>query len=301
MFYEYAVDPAIFTNPSNLQSFFESFKNRPNRLISDSPKKWVQAAFQAINQLTHEQCPPVRKKTLKRKLQILSKTSLCNNRDIHDWGRTENWVDFAKNEHGNYPYSAILSTVSLSEPVPIYSFSSLYFDSPVCWDVASQQHIKRDGAVMVETVLPLLKISKQIFLVDTYFSFTLPSWQRYESLLKALVGKSQECNFGKGISKIEIHTSDKQKGVQQSLESKVKSWLPKGIVVCCYQWPEKQMHDRFILTDVGGISFGHGLDEFADDRLEHVLISVLEHQVYKKEKAKLSDKPINLSCVEGIR
>jgi len=301
MFYEYAVAPAIFTNPSNLQSFFECFKNRPYRLISDTPKKWVQDAFHAINQLTHDQCPPVMKKTLKNHLQKLSKTSLCNNRTIEDWKKTDNWVDFVVNEHNKFPFAAILGSESVSKPVRVFSFSDLTFYAPESWELGGQQHIKRDGAMIVETVLPLLKVSKQLFLVDTYFSFTPPSWNRYESLLKGLVEKAHECNFGKGIAKIEIHTSDKQKGVQKSLEFIAKPWLPKGIAIYCYQWPANQMHDRFILTDVGGISFGHGLDDFADDRLEDVLISVLEHQVYKNEKTRLSDKPANPAYFTGIK
>ena len=299
MFYEYAVDPAIFTNPSNLQSFFESFKNRPNRLISDSPKKWVQAAFQAINQLSHEQCPPVRKKTLKENLKKLSKNSLSTNRVVDNREASKSWLEYIAVQHAIYPFAALFGVESFSTPVTVYSFSNIFLKAPQCWDQAGQKHVKRDAAIMVETMLPFLKISKQVILVDPHFSFVLPSWQRYEPILKELVAKAALFNFGKGIIKIEIHTSDRNGGVQQDLKTKVKPWLPEGIAIYCYQWPKKQMHDRFVLTDIGGLSFGHGLDENAEEGLDDVLVSVLSHQIYKEERAKLVDKPEEPTYVVG--
>ena len=89
--------------------------------------------------------------------------------------------------------------------------------------------------------------------------------------------------------------------MQQELEAKVKPWLPEGMIICCSQWPEKLMHDRFILTDVGGVFFGHGLDEHADGRLEDVLVSVLDHQSYRKERIKLNGLPVEYSAVENIK
>lgn len=301
MFYEYAVDPAILTNTSNVQAFFESFKNRPYRLISDAPKKWIQDAFLAINHLPHDQCPPVMKKTLKENLKKLSQNSLCSNRSVDNWNRTKSWLDFATIEHEKHPFSAILGIESVSESVPVYSFSKLFIVAPPCWENVGQQHIKRDATIMVEALLPLLKVSKQLLLVDPHFSLIQPSWERYKPLLKELVQRASEFNFGKGIFKIEIHTSDKRGGVQQELDAKVKSWLPEGMTVCCSQWPENQMHDRFILTDVGGVSFGHGLDEYVEGRLEEVLVSVLDHQSYRTERVKLNGLPINHSLVENIK
>jgi hypothetical protein len=301
MFYEYAVDPAILTNISNVQAFFESFKNRPYRLIADAPKKWIREAYLAINCLPHDQCPPVMKKTLKENLNKLSKNSLCSNRSVDDWSRTKSWLDYAAREHEKHPFSAILGTESAPELVPVYCFSKLFFAAPPCWERVGQQHIKRNATSMVEAVLPLLKVSKQLLLVDPHFSLIQPNWERYKPLLKGFIQRASEFNFGKGIFKIEIHTSDERGGVQQELDAKVKSWLPEGMTVCCFQWPKKQMHDRFILTDVGGVSFGHGLDEFVEGRLKDVLVSVLDHQSYRTERVKLNGLPSVHSFVENIK
>lgn len=147
--------------------------------------------------------------------------------------------------------------------------------------------------------MPLLRISKNVCLVDPHFSLQMPSWNRYKALLIKMIAMSGEFNFGKGVNRIDIHTSDRNGGLQIQLEQKVKPILPVELTINCFQWPENQMHDRFIITDVGGISFGHGLDEHADGKLDKVLASVLENQIYKKEKAKLTGTPIYQSVVVG--
>jgi hypothetical protein len=301
MFYEYAVDPAILSNITNVQAFFESFKNRPYRLISDAPKKWIQHAFLEINLLPHDQCPPVMRKTLKENLKKLSQNSLCSNRSVDNWSRVKPWLDFAVIEHEKHPFSAILGTESASKSVPFYSFSKLFVEAPPSWEDSGQQHIKREATIIVDKLLPLLKVSKQLLLVDPHFSLILPNWDRYKPLLKELILRANEFNFGKGIFKIEIHTSDIRSGLQQQLEAKVKPWLPEGMIVSCSQWPEKLMHDRFFLTDVGGVFFGHGIDEYADERLEDVLVSVLNHQTYRNERIKLNGLPVEYSIIENIK
>jgi hypothetical protein len=44
--------------------------------------------------------------------------------------------------------------------------------------------------------------------------------------------------------------------------------------------PEAQMHDRFILSDVGSLGFGHGLDEgTADEMLNIFMIDKSHHEI----------------------
>lgn len=298
MFYEYAVDPAILDNIANFRTFCESFKNRPSRLIANLPKKWIQEAFSAINQMSHEECSPVMRKTLKENLKKLSKNNVCNNRPVDDWHRTQDWVDYAMLEHQKHPFSAIFASSPITSE-PVYSFSSLFVTSPACWDFPSQQHLKRDADEMITAVMPLLCVSKKVWLVDPHFSLQMPSWGRYKALLIKMIEMSGKFNFGKGVTRIDIHTSDRNGGLQNQLEQKVKRLLPMGMAIYCFQWPESQMHDRFIITDIGGISFGHGLDENADGKSEEVLATVLENQTYKKEKAKLIGVPLCESVVVG--
>jgi hypothetical protein len=298
MFYEYAIDPEILSDLTNIRTFFESFRNRPSRLISDLPKKWIQDAFCAINKMPHEDCPPVMRKTLKENLRKLSMNNLCNNRAVEEWDRNQGWVDYALTEHQKHPFSAILSSDNEAKET-VYSFSNLFYSVPAYWDSPTQLHVKRNADEMITAIMPLLRVSKIVLLVDPHFSFTLPSWDRYRAILQKLIELSGEFNYGKGISSIDIHTSDRKGGLQSQLNQKVRPFLPVGITIRCFQWPENQMHDRFILTDVGGVSFGHGLDEHTDNNLDEVLVSVLEYQAFKKEKSKLNGTPVSQSLVAG--
>lgn len=298
MFYEYAIDPEILSDLSNVRTFFESFRNRPARLIADLPKKWIQEAFFAINQIPQEECGPVMRKTLKENLKKLSENNLCNNRTSGDRKREQVWLDYALEEHQKYPFSAILSS-DIDAEETVYSISNLFYNIPAYWNSPTQLHVKRNADEMITAIMPLLRVSKIVLLVDPHFSFTLPSWDRYRAILQKLIELSGEFNYGKGISSIDIHTSDRKGGLQAQLNQKIKPFLPTGITIRCFQWPESQMHDRFILTDVGGVSFGHGLDEHTDNNLDEVLVSVLEYQAFKKEKSKLNGTPVSQSLVVG--
>jgi hypothetical protein len=288
MFYEYAIDPEILSDVSRCHAFFESFRNRSSRLIADVPRNWQQDVFHAINQLPHETCKPVYKKTLKENLKKLLRVNLNRNRGASS--NTDNllWKDFAVNENRDFPFAAIIAADSEVEPVQMYGFESLLFEYPECWNSNDQQHVERKAAAIVDAMAPLLFVSKSIRLVDPHFSFIRPTWDRYEPVLKELVSRLGQFYFGKGISSVAIHTSDKKGSMSQQLEDKTKRWLPSGIIIEVYHWPEDVMHDRFLLTDIGGLYLGHGLDEFAEGKAERVLVSVLENASYRTELAKVT-------------
>jgi len=58
------------------------------------------------------------------------------------------------------------------------------------------------------------------------------------------------------------------------------------------------MHDRFILTDIGGICLGQGLDEVKYDASAKVLALALEHKTYKKEYSKVRGTPQSSASVK---
>ncbi len=288
MFYEYAIDPEILSNYEECKQFFLSFQSRPQHLISDAPRNWARQALNHINTIPHEQCLPARKKALKGLLAVLVKDNLTKNRPVNR--ENQNWLDCVVEEHQRFPFSALFGTDALQDPVPCYSFSDLVFDSPDCWS-NEQQHVERVADEMVSHIRPLLYISKTIQLVDPHIRFIEPGWGRYKGIIKELLENLHTYNFGRGINVLEIHTSDKYGNMSQELHDKAYGWLNAGVCIKVFHWPEKEVHDRFVLTDVGGINFGHGLDEFAEGRSAEVLVTPLNRKGYKVEKAKLHGIP----------
>ena len=69
---------------------------------------------------------------------------------------------------------------------------------------------------------------------------------------------------------IELHTADRDNApsweeFRKECENKLPSIIPEDLTLTVYRWKEREggekLHNRYILTDIGGVQFGHGLDE----------------------------------------
>jgi hypothetical protein len=192
-----------------------------------------------------------------------------------------------------YPYSAILSNVNVQEPVKCYDFDELLYDSPECWSSKRQCHKSREATSLVATSVPLLNISKQIHLVDRIFTFTKPKWNQYEQVLVEIFAKMPRANFGKGIYVLNIHSSDRYGDLTNLANRNLLPIIPSGVTVNYYQWPHGKMHDRFIITDVGGIHIGHGLDESTGNNSKEALVTALDFNTFEVERRKISGAPVS--------
>ena len=59
--------------------------------------------------------------------------------------------------------------------------------------------------------------------------------------------------------------------------------LPKGFKLEFRVWERALMHDRYLLTDCGGIDLGIGFDESSQNNPEEVKMSRLSNEARKKE------------------
>lgn len=296
---EYAVDPGSLSNYANLRALFESFVGSHARLISDCPRNWHREVLSVINQLKDEGVGPARRKGLKLQLQKLYQTNVCRNRPVDPWTRQGSWLFYAEQEHEKAPFDAILSSGLPSDPEhPVYPLEDLFFSCPGCWQEPNQAHVKRLAPEIVMQAVSMLRLSRKIILVDPYFWFTQPRWDNYRPLLVELFRQLGELNFNKGVRKLEIHTSDRHANAEGFLHSHVLPLMPEGITIQCKVWPKADMHDRFILTDVGGVFLGQGLGEFELSEDEEVLVGILERDTFRRELVKLQGKAVEDSSVE---
>ena len=60
----------------------------------------------------------------------------------------------------------------------------------------------------------------------------------------------------------------------------MKRIIPKGLKVTVFQWKERpngqKLHNRYILTDLGGVSFHHGLDTGKEGEIDDITLLNLE-------------------------
>lgn len=72
---------------------------------------------------------------------------------------------------------------------------------------------------------------------------------------------------------VEIHTG-RHDGTADFLRESYEEIIPAGMQVTLFQWQERpvgqRLHNRYILTDLGGVSFHHGLDTGADGETDDI-------------------------------
>ena len=79
--------------------------------------------------------------------------------------------------------------------------------------------------------------------------------------------------------------------MQSSLDAQLLRHIPVGLVIDARMWPESMMHDRFVITDVGGLSFGVGLDESEGTSVSEVEVSLITDERRRKELTRYSGTP----------
>ena len=289
MLYEYAVDPSLLSDIHHCRTIFDNFKPERGKLIADVPRKWQQEAFRAINRMPSEQCRPVMRKTLKGHLDRLMKEALCSNRQTPQWDRkVESWLAHALAAQGAQPYAAILAADTSREPVCTYALGDLFLSAPECWNALTEIAVPRTAQDIVEALMPLFRISKQIMLIDRHL---YPGEVRARRVLREIIRRVPEYNFGRGVSKITLHVSDHRQDMQSSMVQHLLPHLPRGLEVACCAWPKATEHDRFAVTDVGGIQLGAGFDERTHDGTQQVLMSLIDNQQRRRLLATFSSEP----------
>ena len=109
--------------------------------------------------------------------------------------------------------------------------------------------------------------------------------------------------YGPPVGKLTYHLG--QNGITEitnsvirHLESQCNRYLrnviPKNIRLEIAVWPWNELHDRFLLTEIGGIDFGIGLDEDTGTNENTAILKRLSDDVHAQKWSKFKQRPPNL-------
>ena len=134
------------------------------------------------------------------------------------------------------------------------------------WNIDSDSKIPRTTEAIVEAAAPLLRISRSVALVDRNFHF-------YKYQKEPIVKLYKQAREATPLSSFCMHVSSLRKGIpvsKQEFLRKCESFikfldLPPRQQFIFIRWKKREegenQHPRYVLTDCGGISYDHGLDE----------------------------------------
>ncbi len=257
MIKEFALEPdAITASYREFCYFTEKFGVSQGRVISEFPKKWRRMVCESARR-THAgkvECTKIieRLNRLKGEVVFDAKRPSGNG--------NEKWINRALDEHARQPFSAIIARENPSAHTAVLLSADLD-DSESRFQATGQRHITRTAAQIVDSVGLLLAAAKTVKLVDPHFDPTKPRWRR----MLGRVMNALSSNGQAGIT-LEIHRANNALpgNLKHCFQSAIPGLLSAGITVQVFLHPEAAMHNRFILTSVGGASYHTGLDDNED-------------------------------------
>lgn len=278
MIYEYAIDPSIaatWFQPKDGRFFKAGLGLGTPRIVSSFPHSWKKRVWSEFYQSQHYRGLSIAK--METILEQLCRTTV--RRRGLTWDSRRSWLENAESEHRLSPFDAIVAKDNPRNHERVICVDSIDNDTPL-WFREHQCAVSRDAHIQ-ELISPLLRIATQIVFVDPWFStakrFTQPM-KRYLRIIARERDNARRGGYIEEIPHIEICRSIKGAYCSAStLSSIVPSPLDLVVRTLDKVSCGEDLHNRYILTDVGGLLFQHGLDE---KRGTHDDIAVLSEDSY---------------------
>jgi hypothetical protein len=255
--YEYAVEPDLASTWHDRKEgryFLDSFGQERGRVLSRYPKHWTRLVWEASRDLGE-----VGRKRMEEVLAQLSQAMVARGA-VYDGTRT--WLENARAEHTRSPFRAVLVRAKTGALRDAIAADALETDP--LWAVPMAMAVPRKPAALAAAISPMLRLASEMVFVDPHFT---PTKRRYIHTMRAFLQAAFDERPGPDPTRVEIHHAND--GVDaEYFEAECKKQLhdivPEGFCVRIVRWRQREggerLHNRYILTDIGGVQFGIGLD-----------------------------------------
>ena len=267
MIYEYALEPemvATWGELYNCRFFIREFGLGQGRLVSRYPKTWAKKVWEAFGSGRE-----IDRKRLEELLVRLKETMVKRKECCWD-DEKESWFENALQEHERYPFFAIMARNNPEGRAEILAEADLAGESLASWDVPHGRTVPRKAAEMTAAIEMMLSRCRWVKFIDPHISPGRPDYRPSLRAFMTILGAERPVSQPEAV---EIHTG-RHNATANFLKESYEGLIPVGLPVTLFQWQERPggqgLHNRYILTDLGGVSFHHGLDTGADGETDDI-------------------------------
>lgn len=278
MIHEYALEPelvATWHDRVTFRFFVEMFGFGRGRVVSRYPKKWRTLVWEAFGANDSE----IERKRIETLLTQLLTPEV--RRPDHVWNAGQDWLANAEIEYARRPFHAILARANPRARAEVLLADDVLAGTPAAWNAAQSLVVVRTAAAMAQCVTPMLRSATRVLFIDPHFR---ASRLRCRNPLAAWL---QVIPQG---ATVELHTGNATDNApnwtyfKSECENSLPAILVPGTQITVRRWKNRpggeMLHNRYILTDVGGVQFGVGLDEGDPGMTDDVVL--LEANVFNR-------------------
>lgn len=272
MFYEYALEPELVAHwceRAGYAAFMKRFGIDARRIVSRFPKKWERWVEDAF--LRKYPSPTLLQK--QRKTEIISYlTRRMIKRGSINFDGTCQWLENAEKEHSTSPFHGIVATSNpRNHPAVTVVCESADILERFDHVPSGSCEVARTPSDMASALAPLLRCCGCAVFIDPHFDAKQRFLEPFRLFLEELITNS----VTNAPPVVELHVAvenildvslEKIRAAEKisNLQRALPNLIPHGHSIRVVVWRERlrgqKLHNRYLLTDIGSVYFGTGLD-----------------------------------------
>lgn len=295
MHHEYALDPECVNDWSAFKYVVDQCGFEHGRLISRFPGRWERSANTVCKMQGAKRTAVIEKlRNMKNKL-------VSANRD-YDKGLS--WLANATKQHETRPFHAIIASANPQNREKILIAQDIDA-ATLFWNVPREKIVPRKAYDLACCARKLLNVSQEILLIDPNFNPELP---RFVETLSCLVKFAFENNHQPKRLELHVEYKESKKEVpppldiwQKRCHLNLSRHLPEDASLMIFRWRRNddgvKPHARYVLTELGGVRYDYGLDEWKGDG-QTTDVSLMAHSVYERRWCDYQEKTAAYTLID---
>jgi len=174
------------------------------------------------------------------------------------------WLENARAEHRRTPFRAIIADSNADDCI---LDASEVDEQDERWRVDTGCLVARQAEALVEKVRLLIMASKRVVVIDPFRPDQRDKRRPLAALFDVVADRAD----------VEVHLSDKAIGYEHCMSqaaAKLPALVSPGAHLIIRCWRERdggeRLHNRCMLTDIGGVKFGDGLENGGAGQQDHL-------------------------------